>query len=239
MRKILVALGAGLVGGALLAYFLFADLGSISQRELRTALRDTGDSAVAAYRTSGEMQDLLSDAVGEAIRDTVKFYEAEVRAAAVVEIRRDTVTVSDTTVVTVAGPRLRTLRWDPVTKGGVTIFETNYFEPGIARGTRVERSITLGFQPDTLALALLRLDNGIERMSALLNGTGEVVVINAAVYDPGPTTFDKLSRYLGIGGCVVAGFQVGRLASDVNFSTGDWIVAGVGGVVCGTKLFTW
>ena len=74
----------------------------------------------AGFRTSGEMEDLLAAAVGEALHDTVAFYDGEVRTAGVLEIRRDTLTVVDTVVVDTPG-LMRVLRWDPVDQAGLHI----------------------------------------------------------------------------------------------------------------------
>jgi hypothetical protein len=238
MKKTLTFLVAGLVGGALLSYFLFSQHDGLSQDEARELARESGDSAVAAFRTSGQMENLLADAVGDALRDTVAFYEGEVRTAGVLEIRRDTVTFTDTVMVNTPG-LLRVLPWDPIDQEGLHVEETHYYNPGINPKTKIRRDLTISFDPDTLAIALLRLPNGIERLTGLMNETGEVVVLDAATFDPGPTTFDQLTRYVGAAGCVAAGFQLGRLASGTDFSTGDWIVAGAGGGLCGIKLLTW
>jgi hypothetical protein len=239
MKKTLAFLAAGLLGGALLSYFLFSQPDGLSQREARELARTSGDSAVAAFRTSGEMQDLLVRAVGDALKDTVAFYEGEVRTAGVLEIRRDTVTVHDTVPGAPRPGLMRVLRWDPIDQDGLHVEETHYYNPGINPKTTIRRDLTISFDPDTLAIALLRLPNGIERLTGLMNETGEVVVLDAATWSPEPTTFDQLTRYVGAAGCVAAGFQLGRLASGASFSTGDWAVAGGGGALCAIKLLSW
>ncbi|KKK80946.1 hypothetical protein LCGC14_2818430, partial [marine sediment metagenome] len=86
IMKILIPVGLSAAG-----FFLgmsSVDRG-IDRETVSNLLRAAGDSAVTEFRSGDDMAEFIS----ESLADTVAFYDAEVRAATKIVIRRDTIRI--------------------------------------------------------------------------------------------------------------------------------------------------
>lgn len=202
--SILVAVVLAIAAGWFAARFT-SD--SIDRETVQLMLREAGDSAVVAYRSSSELEDFVS----AALADTIDHYNAEVQAATKIVVRRQTVTIHDT----VPAPQPIAMRGDtatvelpPKTENGVTLADTLEVSPP---PDFLLRHGTMSFEPDTVIAALLRTEDGIDRFTAAMVGEGfQVSIADAATLRPKrETTFDRIAAVLTAGSCLVAGWALG------------------------------
>lgn len=205
--------------GILIGRELFG--GGVPPKEVAKIARATGDSAVTAYRKDVE-------AIVPALRDSVKFYKAEARVAARVVVERDTVRITDTITVTPVVDTVTGVQRIPFPSyqdRGITLAETLSVHPPIPDSTQFTRRIVLGFDPDSLSIALLRLPNGLDRITTHAEGMGiSTSVLNAAQKPPPSSgTLETAWGAARVGGCVATGWGVAEE---------NELVVLAGGVIC-------
>jgi hypothetical protein len=200
-------------------------------RALAAAARAAGDSAVAAFVSSESLEAL----VGEALQDTVRFYEGELAVAAVIEIQERVVTITDTVRIVGEGPGggedISVVTLPPYDSIGVHIAETLTLAPALMSDTEIERALTVTFDPDTLTVALLNTAGGLQRVSAYLSEHTGVRVVNAAALwkDRPPSLLSKVGSAVGVGSCLASGVVIGRAAGGGGLQTEGQIGIAVGG----------
>ncbi len=178
----------------------------IDRETVSDLLRASGDSAVTAFRSGNEMKEFVS----EALSDTVQFYDAEVRAATKIVIRRDTIRIQgerivinrpvDTTpqdTILVALPLIE--------QNGITVAESLLIQPP---PNLLERSTVIFFDPDTIIAAILRTPDGIDRFAAagLSSGTQATVIDAAQLRVRERRGLKDAIRGLTLVSCVVFGY---------------------------------
>lgn len=210
------------------------------EEDLHDAARAAGDSAVTDFKSSGEMLDMLRAFAGDAIKDTVEYYEGELELAAVIEIERPPVEVTDEATPTPAPedpPETSSAyRFPDMVQNGVSVKETLHFSPPILALTRVGRDLQIGFSTDSLVVGLLRTEGGTRRIVAYLESSRPVRVVDAAeLRGSRKTTLDRVWGATRALSCVVVGVQAGRVLSGDNLS-GALEVGATGGAATACAL---
>jgi hypothetical protein len=197
----------------------------IPRDEIHELLREAGDSAVTAFKSSSEMEDF----VAEALEDTVEHYKAEVRAAARIVVRRDTIRQVDTvhveaSIAAVTGDTV-TLALPPIDSAGVVLAETLTVAP---QPSLLLRATHISFEPDTILAALLRTPEGIDRFSAAAVRSGRFVSIaDAAQLEQRENQVLKgVIRGLTLASCIVAGIGIGQENTTLTAAGGAGCMAG-------------
>lgn len=200
----------------------------VSREDVAELLREAGDSAVTAYLSSSEMEQFIEDALS----DTVEYYDAEVRAAARVVVRRDTLRFTDTLLVDVevdsATANDTVLITLPVIdSAGIVMRESLTVAPNpifFARHTQ------LSFDPDTLLVAMLRTPEGIDRFTAA--GTREGITIGVAdaaqVRQSDHRVLRSVSTLFVALGCGLSGWFLGQESTTPALVAGGVCAGGIG-----------
>jgi hypothetical protein len=197
---------------ALMAWVLWPRSPTVSLSDAADAARAGGDSAVTAYRSQAAL-DAMANA-NAALADSLARYQAKARVVAKVVVTRDTVTVRDTvwlaatTSADTSTGDTATVVVPPAVADGVEIHETLRVTPATARVQRASLSVVI--HPDTLALALLRLPNGLDRLVAVGGPDTRARVLDAAQVRPGPSTAQKALTWATRALAVYGGFRLGR-----------------------------
>lgn len=176
------------------------------------------DSAVVRY---GDV-----DAAAAQLRDSLAYYHATPRVVTRLVQTRDTVrdTVEVFTVDTLAGgPDTTLVTFAPQTQAGVTLDARLRIWPRPLPQTMYRLDYRIGFQPDTLLLALARTPEGLDRIVATAVNTGQALRVLDAVQEPPPRVSPVLQG-LRVGSCLLAGFGIG---------SERWTLAGAGAAGCG------
>jgi hypothetical protein len=223
-----ISIALALIGMALVGGLLFSRATverGIPRDRVHELLRGAGDSAVTAFRSSSEMADF----VAAALKDTVEYYDAEVRAAARIVVRRDTVHQVDTVhveaaVASIAGDTA-TLALPEIRQDGIAVAETLTVAP---QPSLLLRAAHISFEPDTILAALLRTPEGIDRFSAAAVGTGRFVSIAdaAQLERRGHRTLNNVIRGITVAGCVATGIGIGQENSMLMVGGGAVCTAG-------------
>jgi hypothetical protein len=195
--------------------------------EVARQLRAAGDSAVTEYRSSSGMRAFVDSLLG----DTVAYYQAEVRAAAKLVIRHDTLRVTDTVPLPAVplGHDTVVVALPPVDSVGIHVTEALTVSPPprfLLRDLRVE------LDPDTMLVALLRTPSGVDRFVAAGRRAG-VRVQDAAQLATGANEPLRVGiRAATLAACVLVGYSVAEQA---------WLPATISGTVCavGATQLTW
>lgn len=120
------------------------------------------------------------------LRDSIAHYRGQALASARVEIRRDTLQLTDTLFVP-GGPAdslTSTVAFPPLASRGVTVFERLGFDPPIGP-TRIQRWLGIAIDPDTVSVVLLRTPDGLQRFIAQAEREGvRLNVVDAAALAP-------------------------------------------------------
>jgi hypothetical protein len=224
--KISVALA--LIGLALAGGLLFGRASverGIPRDRVHELLREAGDSAVTAFRSSSEMADFVAGA----LKDTVEYYDAEVRAAARIVLRRDTVRQVDTVHVEAAVASITgdtaTLALPEIRQDGIAVAETLTVAP---QPSLLLRAAHISLEPDTILAALLRTADGIDRFSAAAVGTGRFITIAdaAQLRRREHKTLNMIVRALTVGGCFATGLGVGMENTALTLGGGSVCLGG-------------
>lgn len=213
-------------GGLLLARELLGD--RLPRAEV-TELLAARDSAIAVLRSERELERELSSE----LRRQVDSLEANPEVVARIEIRRDTIRVTDTIPGEVLQPAgedaLATdtveVRLPVVQEDGITARETLRVSPPLHF---LERELELAFDPDTLALALVRDPLGLARIVSSIEREGiDTRTLFAAELNQEPSALSKVYDVLQPISCVVAGFAAAERWQWVGGTAGATCLAGV------------
>lgn len=221
--KILIPIALS-VGGYFLGMFT-VDKG-MDREAVSDLLRAAGDSAVTAFRSGSEMENFVSGALS----DTVDHYQAEVRAATRIVVRRETVTIRDTVplVLPVAAPEDTVeIVFPLVQQEGITLAESLTVHPP---PDLLQRRIGISFDADTIIAAILRTPEGVDRFAAAGLGPNlEATVIDAAqIRTRNTNTVQQVIQVLTVAGCFVSGYALSDSQTQVALISGGVCAAGAG-----------
>lgn len=202
----------------------------IDRETVSNLLRTAGDSAVTEFRSGSGMKDF----VAELLADTVKFYDAEVRAATKIVIRRDTIRIQGERIIvnrpvnTVSSDTLLVVL-PPIDTNGVSVVESLLIQPP---PNLLERSVLISFDPDTIIAALLRTSNGIDRFAAagLTRGVTVTVSDAAQIRIREHRGLKKAFQITTIASCVLFGFSMNSSASTALIAVSGGLCVGSGGI---------
>ena len=223
--------GLIVVGIIAVAMFFFGrstiDQG-ISEDTVADLLREAGDSAVTAYLSSEEMTEFVE----EALSDTVEFYNAAVESAARIVVRRDTIRLADTVLVDVVrDPATRddtvTIPLPTIDSVGIVLAESLTIAPN---PIFFLRHAQLSFDPDTLLVAMLKTEEGIDRFTAAATREGlSVGVADAAQARQSDHRVLRSASTLFVAlGCGISGWFLGRDETTPALIAGGVCATGIG-----------